>query len=655
MPQGTEMLPSQHMHANHHTSDSYSNFIGAMSPNLNVQPQQIIATDYQLPPYDDSSSIHNNDPPLYPYTQDLLNLETHTDAAPVPLLPAALAVITPLVHHEWEKALISHPDRQFVLYLLAGIRQGFHIGFDRNHTCKRMTRNMQSALLHPAPVEDYLRTELQAGRIVGPIPDTPLLQISRFGAIPKPGQPGKWRLILDLSSPLYSSVNDGIAKDLCSLKYATVDQAVQQILRLGTGTLLAKIDIQHAFRNIPVHPADRKYLGMSWKGNIYVDTVLPFGLRSAPKIFNSVADALEWVLLNSGVTYVIHYLDDFLSAGAPASQECSNNLQITTSTCDTLGLPLKHEKVEGPTTLLVFLGVLLDTIAMEMRLPDGKLEELRHLLATWSSKRAGKKRELLSLIGKLSHAAKIVVPGRIFLRRMIDTANRAKQLDHWVHLTADFRSDLAWWCCFLDTWNGKSMMQAIVPVQAPNITVTTDASGSWGCGAFWLEAHQWIQCSWQGAWREVPIHTKELLPIVLAVATWGPQWRNSRILIKCDNMAVVNIISRSTSRDHLVMHLLRTLHFISAFYGVQLIAQHIAGSDNTIADAISCNLPQVLFSHAPEAEPHPTPIPEPLWEMLVTSQPDWLSSTWRTSLTASLAIALHQAQEKPTLQLKLST
>ena len=159
-----------------------------------------------------------------------------------------------------------------------------------------------------------------------------------------------------------------------------MDQAVQRILCHGAGTLLAKIDIQHAFCNIPINPADRKYLGMSWQGNVYIDTVLPFGLRSAPKNFNAIADALEWILSNAGVTDLMHYLDHFLFIGSPASPQCSNNLQITNDTCCLLGLPLKHEKVEGPTTLLIFLGVLLDTIVMEMRLPNGKLVELRQLL-----------------------------------------------------------------------------------------------------------------------------------------------------------------------------------------------------------------------------------------------------------------------------------
>ena len=88
-------------------------------------------------------------------------------------------------------------------------------------------------------------------------------------------------------------MNDAIDPRLCSLKYVTVDQVTKKAMQLGIGSLIAKIDIKSAYRFIPVSPLDRHYLGMQWYGQVYVDGMLPFGLRSAPKIFNAVADALE--------------------------------------------------------------------------------------------------------------------------------------------------------------------------------------------------------------------------------------------------------------------------------------------------------------------------------------------------------------------------
>ena len=117
--------------------------------------------------------------------------------------------------------------------------------------------------------------------MIGPLaPETvPFVQISPFGVIPK-SEPGKWRLIVDLSPPEGASVNDGISKELCSLSYVRVDDIVPVIHRLGRGTLLAKLDIQTAYHMVPVHPDDGQLLGIVWKGCIYIDTALPFGLRS---------------------------------------------------------------------------------------------------------------------------------------------------------------------------------------------------------------------------------------------------------------------------------------------------------------------------------------------------------------------------------------
>ena len=140
-----------------------------------------------------------------------------------------------------------------------------------------------------------------------------MAHISRFGVIPKRHTPSKWRLIVDLSYPTSHSVNDGIPKILCSLSYVTVDTAIGHILSMGPGALLAKIDVRHAFRLLPVHPADHHLLAMSWKGDLFIDTCLLFGLRSAPKLFNVLADLLSWIFERKGISLLIYYLDDFLT------------------------------------------------------------------------------------------------------------------------------------------------------------------------------------------------------------------------------------------------------------------------------------------------------------------------------------------------------
>ena len=159
--------------------------------------------------------------------------------------------------------------------------------------------------------------------------------------------------------------------------YVSTDDAIQRILQ---GTLLAKIDIKSAFRLIPVHPTDRHLLVMKRGGKLLIDTCLPFGLRLAPKLFNIMPESLAWILLDQGVTYLIHYLDDFLTVGPPNSEECQQNLDVILQVCQALGVPLAVDKIGGPSQILEFLGILLDTMRMEARLPPEKLERIKQTL-----------------------------------------------------------------------------------------------------------------------------------------------------------------------------------------------------------------------------------------------------------------------------------
>ena len=85
------------------------------------------------------------------------------------------------------------------------------------------------------------------------------------------------------------------------------------------------------------------------------------GLRSAPKIFTGVADAVEWITKQEGVDSVLHYLDDYLLVGCPESLECDRFVYMLTSLFSSLGLPIVVEKLEGPAVVLTFLGFEIDT------------------------------------------------------------------------------------------------------------------------------------------------------------------------------------------------------------------------------------------------------------------------------------------------------
>ena len=125
------------------------------------------------------------------------------------------------------------------------------------------------------------------------------------------------------------------------------------------------------------------------------------------------------------------------------------------------------------------------------------------------------KRELQSLIGQLQHVATIVKSGRTFLRRMYDLLSIAKLPHHHVRLNKNFQSDLAWWNELFTFWEGSGMMSTSNP-RPPNVIVTSDASGGWGCGAYW--AYYWFQLAWPDCAAAQSIMFKELVALVIATA-----------------------------------------------------------------------------------------------------------------------------------------
>lgn len=533
---------------------------------------------------------------------------TQLQSAPLSSPSQLEEIVTPLRLLSFKDELSNHPNPDWVTALLEGLEKGVRLGY-HGPRCHRIARNLLSAYTHPDIIDKEIEKEVSLNRILGPfdIPPLPNLQCSGVGVVEKKN--GGWRMIMHLSAPTDNSINDGINKEDFSLHYSTIDDAVQLIHQQGAGANMAKIDIKSAFRTIPVHQEDRELLGIYWREKFYIDRCLPFGLRSAPFIFDQYASALEWILRhNYSITELIHYLDDFLLVGPATSNQCKQALELILKLCAQLGFPIAMEKLEGPTTLITFLGILIDTINMELRLPPGKLESLLLLLQQWqSTSRKVTKRRLLSLIGKLSFAAKVIPAGRIFLRRLIDLSTRAKKLHHRITLSAAARADIKWWQDFLPGWNGVSLMLQPHWESSLDLDLYTDASGSLGFGAYFQGS--WFCGTWSKQQLLQSIQWKELFAILAAAATWGKLWHRKRILIHCDNQAIVQIWQTKKPKHKALTKLCRKLFFLAAKNNYTVNLKHIPGSSNELADALSRQQVSRFHNLAPEADREATTIP----------------------------------------------
>jgi len=499
---------------------------------------------------------------------------------------------TPLRPFVLERELSYHPDQVFVRQLIDNLQHGCEIGYT-GPQFTYLASNLESAYQQPHVIDATLKDECEAGRILGPFdkPPLPNFRTSGLGLVPK--HDGGWRIIYHLSAPPAQSINDYIDPQLYSLSYCTIDDAYTILNKLGPGALM-------------------NLLGICWRGQYFIDTCLPFGLRSAPYLFNQLSTAIHWILQQSyGVQHLLHYLDDFFTAGPAASAACSQHLQSMLTLCEKINAPIKLSKVEGPTTSLTFLGIHLNTITMEASISDDRKRALLDELRWVKQRDKCTKRELLSLIGKLSFCCKVLPAGRIFLRRMIDLSTTVSRMHYRISLNTEAKLDLQWWLDFLPAWSGKSLILNNRWTPSPALNLYTDASGRYGWGAYW--DGRWLQCHWSLAQSEMDITWKELFAIVLAVHTWGSFWSRKKILFHCDNQAVVDIWDRGSTRAPHTMALVRLLYFCASNYNINLCIIHIPGICNDIADSISRFQMERFRTLTPNARSLPDHIPA--WPM----------------------------------------
>ena len=527
--------------------------------------------------------------------------------------PLPEGVCTPVNVHRLEYYLSNHPNRQLVSYILHGFRHGFDIGFVGTVVDTR-PNNLLSARNNPDHVSEAIMKELSRGHTSGPFLSPPLspFHCSPLGAVPK--KDGTFRIILDLSSPRGLSVNEGIPKDIYSVQYTSFDEAMILVRSVGTTGFLAKIDIRHAFRLCPVRPDQWCLLGYFWQNYYFVDTRLPFGSRSSPFIFNNFADLLCWILTHViGIPLLVHYLDDFFIV-ARNEVDCSKSMDCVASLFSELGVPTADDKTVGPAQRVPYLGIEVDSAAQSIRLPADKFSELLTSLKAWQSRKKCTKRELLSLIGSLSFACKVVKPGRIFLRRLIDLSTTVPKLHHHIDLNTESRADIQWWLDFLPSWNGVCLIQQD-PITSVALSLYTDASGL-GIGAVY--GHKWFSLPWPNAgYANLHVSVQELFAIVVAVHTWSDEWVDQQILFFCDNQSITQVWAKGTSGNPMIMKLIRFLFLHIARRNINLLMQHISGKRNSHADALSRLQVARFHRLSPLANHQPTMVHSDIWSILM--------------------------------------
>ena len=204
----------------------------------------------------------------------------------------------------------------------------------------------------------------------------------------------------------------------------------------------------------------------------------------------------------------------------------------------------------------------------------------------------------------------MVVPGRAFLRRMIDLTKGVKKPHHQIRLSQGAKLDIMLWLRFLEDFNGRSFFLSDVWETSQSLQLYSDAAGLIGFGAV-FDRH-WFHGTCPNHWKSYNIALLELFPIVIAVHIWGHLMADKRIIFFTDNAAVVAIINNQTFKHQGIMVLLRVLVLSCLRHNIIFQARHIPGLINSSADYISRSQVTKFKELSPEADQLPTPIPENL-------------------------------------------
>ena len=305
----------------------------------------------------------------------------------------------------------------------------------------------------------------------------------------------------------------------------------------------------------------------------FIDRSVPFGYRNGSQIFQRCSDAIRFTMQQHGFPHLFNYIDDLIYTGLPSNIHAS--FRFLLKLLQDLGLDISRKKLVAPDTTVTCLGIQIDTVTRTLSIPHKKLQEIASICKSWVTKTYCSKKALQSLLGSLLYITKCVKPARIFLNRMLallrDNHNVQKIL-----LNQAFFQDLTWFNTFLSSFNGVTYYDH----QLPSAQVHLDACLTGLGGHFDSMVY---------AFPEVmnDICQLEMVNIVVALKIWANHWKNKRIHVFCDNVAVVQVLNTGKARDSILATCARNVWLIAAMFNIELKFSHISGKTNVIADLLS--------------------------------------------------------------------
>ena len=369
---------------------------------------------------------------------------------------------TKLKLHNWEKYLKGEQYEE----LLDCLRFGWPLGYNGPISTHDYLDNHPSANDYPNDVDEFIKSELELGAIIGPFDRCPF-EFSRVAPLmsQEKTSSSKRRIISDLKFPLESSVNAFIAKNTILGKtrehrLPTYDDVIRNIDCDINDYYVHSIDIKNAYKNFNICPYEWPLLTIRWRKRYYIEKAVPFGARNSSYSMQCIANAILDILKTMDITAWM-YLDDLLILSRGHHQAQMQSAKVH-QLFEDLGLPTVREKNSPPAKSIIWLGIYFDVQYFTLSVPSKKLQELITYADIITNRQYVTRKQMQSVVGRIMHISKCIIPARLFSSRLL-AAMRAAQHDR-IEITDSVRKDLDWFRAFAYHWNGTSIINKRNPV-----------------------------------------------------------------------------------------------------------------------------------------------------------------------------------------------
>ena len=560
-------------------------------------------------------------------------------------------IITPVDADRLESYLMETKyDTKETKFLVDGFRNGFDLGYRGPEQIQQTSNNLKFTIGDKIELWNKVMKEVKEKRYAGPFKTIPFDNYiqSPIGLVPKDGGK-KTRLIFHLSYPRDeekgTSINRATPSEMCTVKYKEFDQAVKLCIKEGKECYIGKSDMTAAFRHLAMNKKFWKFLVMKAQNPIdgiwyyFIDKCMPFGASISCSHFQRFSNAIAHIVKYYTKKDNVNYLDDFFFVHmlrALCNQQIDKFLEI----CDNINFPVSMEKTFWGTTKLSFLGLLIDTLNQLICVPLEKIEKANELISNVLNKKNKKIKvhQLQQLTGFLNFLGKAVVPGRAFTRRLyaveIDALEKDMKKHHHIPITAEIRMDLELWQTFLQhpSIYARKFIDIDNTINSIDVDFFTDASANPNLGCGGICGTEWFILQWNEKiikQLKPSINYLELYALTIAVINWIHKFKNQRIYIFCDNMSVVQMVNKTTSKCKNCMVLIRILVLQALTYNVKINAKHVPGKENIFSDCLSRLEYKKFRQHARKVQrkfdSKPCEIPSTLWPM----ENIWLTNNYK--------------------------